>query len=272
MIFNFFPNSIDKVPAEIGALFIGDNPIFVEQSHHDLTENLFGTDNKEQSGIEMGAQQCIIVRSEEVKRKLQARLPIALILTVMESKGMEFEDVLIYNFFSDSEFSRWRLAIGEGEAAGYHGFDEKRDHALCSELKMLYVAVSRAKCQLFFIDDSVPRNPLITLWKDNALIDVSYQLHFAKGSSIEEWNQRGDEFFARDQYNEALICYKRSKNEPEIQKCNSYVDRNTALTLKAERKSNGIYQPLFIKSGEGFESLNMFLDASQCYLDGGQPM
>jgi hypothetical protein len=94
MLFNHFPNSIDKVPAENGALFIGETPIFVEQSHQNLTENLFGTDDKDQSGIEMGAHQCIIVRSDEVKRRLQIKMPIALILTVTESKGMEVRECL----------------------------------------------------------------------------------------------------------------------------------------------------------------------------------
>jgi ATP-dependent exoDNAse (exonuclease V) beta subunit len=58
---------------------------------------------------------------------------------------------------------------------------------------VLYVAITRAKCQLFILDDSFPQNPLVDLWRTNSLIEVSYQLHFAKHSTPEEWNERGEE-------------------------------------------------------------------------------
>ena len=57
---------------------------------------------REASAIEFGARQAIIVQSEETKKNLRKEIK-AIVLTVFESKGLEFDDVLLYNFFSDSK-------------------------------------------------------------------------------------------------------------------------------------------------------------------------
>ena len=56
------------------------------------------------SRIEFGAHQVVIVCSEEAKRSLPEKFDIDKdwVMTVQESKGLEFDDVLLYDFFSDS--------------------------------------------------------------------------------------------------------------------------------------------------------------------------
>ena len=51
-----------------------------------------------------------IVRDEECKHELQAKVPGALVLTILQAKGMEFEDVILFNYFTDTK-SRisWRF-------------------------------------------------------------------------------------------------------------------------------------------------------------------
>ena len=52
---------------------------------------------------EFGADQAILVRDEETKCALKkATGNKAIIITVLEAKGMEFNDCLIYNFFKSS--------------------------------------------------------------------------------------------------------------------------------------------------------------------------
>lgn len=52
---------------------------------------------------DFGAEQVILVRDDASKDKLQTQIgEIALVLTILESKGMEFDDVLVYDFFSSS--------------------------------------------------------------------------------------------------------------------------------------------------------------------------
>lgn len=41
--------------------------------------------------------------NETAKEKIPEELSLALVLTVYEAKGLEFDDVLLYNFFTDSE-------------------------------------------------------------------------------------------------------------------------------------------------------------------------
>ena len=73
-------------------------------------EDMFSTRVAAISGLDdqgfgqFGSKQVIIVRDTDDKTRLGLALgEFALILTIMESKGMEFEDVLLYDFFSTSE-------------------------------------------------------------------------------------------------------------------------------------------------------------------------
>ena len=55
---------------------------------------------------EYGEVRVILVRDEETCDKLQAELGrSSLVLTILESKGMEFEDVFLYDFLSTSPYS-----------------------------------------------------------------------------------------------------------------------------------------------------------------------
>lgn len=68
-----------------------------------------------------GAEQVILVRDEEAKAKLQAKIgDVALILTILQSKGMEFDDVLLYDFFTDAhcQSSMKSLSILAGVKTG----------------------------------------------------------------------------------------------------------------------------------------------------------
>ena len=47
--------------------------------------------------------QVILVVSDEARNSLPEELGLGLVLTIYEAKGLEFDDVLLYNFFKDSE-------------------------------------------------------------------------------------------------------------------------------------------------------------------------
>lgn len=65
---------------------------------------MFGATNLDDDPAQFGADQVIIVRDGVQKEKLVREIgDFALILTILESKGMEFEDVLLFDFFSTSE-------------------------------------------------------------------------------------------------------------------------------------------------------------------------
>ncbi|CAJ0755623.1 14736_t:CDS:10, partial [Entrophospora sp. SA101] len=101
LISHFFPESIDKLPREHGEVG-GPRPIVFEG--FDSKAFFFHEDENESSNIEFGASQVIIVRDDKTKEHLKEKIgeEFGLILTVFESKGMEFNDVFLYNFFADS--------------------------------------------------------------------------------------------------------------------------------------------------------------------------
>ena len=81
---------------------------------------------RETSRIEFGAHQVVIVRNEEAKKTVQNDFGIDpdWVMTVQESKGLEFDDVLLYNFFSDSPAEDlWRAvsSYSEADIAAYYG-------------------------------------------------------------------------------------------------------------------------------------------------------
>lgn len=53
----------------------------------------------------------IIVRDQEAKKRIPSELQHALCLTVYEAKGLEFEDVILYNFFQDSNVGKAQWAV-----------------------------------------------------------------------------------------------------------------------------------------------------------------
>ena len=132
-------------------------------------------------------------RNEEAKKSLPKELRGARPLTVPQAKGLEFDDVLLLNFFSDSLVKKeWRVLINyldeleacetsahrlrpAAEAAAGVGklghnalraleasglIDPASIRALCDELKHLYTALTRAKNFVAIVDsDAEARAP-----------------------------------------------------------------------------------------------------------------
>ncbi|KAI3893031.1 hypothetical protein MKW92_025984 [Papaver armeniacum] len=61
-----------------------------------------------------GAEQVILVRDVSGRKEISEHIgKQALILTIAECKGLEFQDVLLYNFFGASPLkSQWRVVYG----------------------------------------------------------------------------------------------------------------------------------------------------------------
>lgn len=104
LLLHYFPESFDRLEKDQG-LFEGPKPVLLEScSFGDLAMILRGN-RRQSSRIEFGAHQVILVASEEARAQMPDALKQGLILTIYESKGLEFDDVLVYNFFKDSQVS-----------------------------------------------------------------------------------------------------------------------------------------------------------------------
>ena len=83
-------------------MFSGPKPVILDTD--DFTEMviLLQGSKRKTSAIEFGAHQVILVQNEESKQALPIELSYELVLSIYEAKGLEFDDVLLYNFFKDS--------------------------------------------------------------------------------------------------------------------------------------------------------------------------
>jgi ATP-dependent exoDNAse (exonuclease V) beta subunit len=81
------------------------------------------------------------------------------------STGLEFDDVLLCNFFEDSAptASTWRVilhGLQEVHMGTVPRFDEIRHAVICTELKNLYVGLTRARRQCWIWDQSEKAAPM----------------------------------------------------------------------------------------------------------------
>ena len=84
-------------------MFPGPIPKIIKPCHTDTLLLILATNVRNPSDIQFGHHQAVIVRTE--KDKQDVPIENALVFSVYESKGLEFDDVLLYNFFSSSEVS-----------------------------------------------------------------------------------------------------------------------------------------------------------------------
>ncbi|CAD8069898.1 unnamed protein product [Paramecium sonneborni] len=100
-----FPQKIDRLRKEISDL-TGPKPIILQtEDPLDLLSYIQEFFTNEKKAVEFGCNQAIIVKDQESKEKLPQELQNALVLTIYEAKGLEFEDVILYNFFNDCAIS-----------------------------------------------------------------------------------------------------------------------------------------------------------------------
>ncbi|PBK60033.1 hypothetical protein ARMSODRAFT_966416 [Armillaria solidipes] len=217
LITTFWKDSIDRLSPEMG-IVDGVKPIFFNNEDRAQLEQFIFCDGG--NPIEFGAQQCIIVRNETAKEKLRQKVgDIGLVLTVYESKGLEFNDVLLYNFFADSSASlaQWRVVLNAIEEKKQDPrnpppqFDHIRHASICNELKSLYVAITRARENIWIADGSETGEPMRIFWTDKGLINNHTQgsdaPRLASSSTPEEWAAEGRELFNAKHFFQAKHCY-----------------------------------------------------------------
>ncbi|KAI0286423.1 hypothetical protein BC826DRAFT_1108859 [Russula brevipes] len=213
LITGFWPYAIDTLPEEKG-IVDGIKPVFFsgwDQDNVRYESFLFGTAGHH---IEFGAQQCILVRSDAARERLREQ-------DLYESKGLEFNDVLLYNFFEDSpvDVAQWRVVLNaidrdRREKIPAPTFDENRHAGVCAELKFLYVAITRARKNLWIVDRSETAEPMRIYWSSESLVqncapgtDVP---QFAVSSAPEEWAKMARTLFSHKRYFQAMHSYERA--------------------------------------------------------------
>jgi hypothetical protein len=115
--------------------------------------------------------------------------------------------VLLYNFFSSSPLqNKWRVVydymknknvIASSEQISHPDFDRNKHYLLCSELKQLYVAITRTRQRLWICESTDDYcQTMFDYWKklcivEVRLLDSKLIQAMQKGSSADDWRIRG---------------------------------------------------------------------------------
>lgn len=284
MIWKGFPETVDKLEPEVGNLS-GPRPVLFVGCDIDIlrTRNV-GSSSLSKRAADFGAEQVILVRDTKSKTSLQDQVgDVALILTILESKGMEFEDVILWNFFSecpDQAGVRILNALKNDQDA----FDPWKHGGTCSELKHLYVAITRARSQLSIIEGSettaTPVLKLLTEGFPEPLVDVARpdDTNFAvrveelrSNSSVDPaaWSQRADDLMRRRMFKEALMAFGRAGDTQGQTRAQGFLKEEEGRLRHADKDIEGFTRNMRIAI-ECFLKMNMVGDAVRVLIELGE--
>jgi ATP-dependent exoDNAse (exonuclease V) beta subunit len=105
-------------------------------------------------------------------------------------------------------YFQWRVILSavDENLKGTQVFSHEKHYIISSELKYLYVAITRSKQRIWICDESVEYSkPIQMYWKNLGLIKIVQSEDkilstLAKKSDSHEWEQKGKEFFEQRQY------------------------------------------------------------------------
>lgn len=284
MIWKGFPETVDKLDPEVGNLS-GPKPVLFVGCDVDIlrTRNV-GSSSLSKRAADFGAEQVILVRDTKSKTSLQDQVgDVALILTILESKGMEFEDVILWNFFSecpDQVGVRILNALKNDE----NTFDPWKHGGMCSELKHLYVAITRARSQLSIIEGSeTTATPVLKLLTEGflePLVDVARpnDANFAMrveelrpNSSVDHaaWSQRANELMRRHMFKEALMAFNRAGDTQGETRAQGFLKEEEGRLRHADKDIEGFTRNMKIAI-ECFLRMNMVGDAVRVLIELGE--
>lgn len=264
LVYRYFPDNIDKLPPDIGVLE-GPKPILVQtRDVEDLLLLLIGNVRSTAASIDFGAHQVVLVRNEEARQNLPDELRFAMVLTIYESKGLEFDDVLIYNFFHDSSAKNWRVfattALDDEDDATtkeVKALNAETHKILESELKLLYTAITRARVNVWIYDESKEREHMFKLFQKRNLVKVVTSVSgsavdagfecFARSTTNSEWIARGLEVWRaaeagdepkiqKSMFKVASTCFERGGAPKRAGRADALALIFEAIELKHEEK------------------------------------
>ncbi|KAF9224470.1 hypothetical protein BS17DRAFT_766503 [Gyrodon lividus] len=297
LITRFWPNAIDGLQPEHGVVD-GLKPVFFHGWDEDTVryaQFLFGAF---ESHIDFDAQQCILVRDEAAKENLRQQVgALGLIMTLHESKGLEFNDVLLYNFFEDSavDLARWRVVLDAIDdevqcngSSNIHGSkfqrDEGRYAGVCNELsdreltisqlKLLHVGITRARKNLWIVDKSTRCELMRNCTPGQDVPHPSSSV----SSTPEEWAALGHSLFKHKRYPQAMRCFERTSLPREVAVTKAYHLRELARASVGVT-SSGKQQEAFRTAATAFwvcgvntltrERHHYYRNAADCYIHAG---
>ncbi|KAL8690994.1 MAG: hypothetical protein Q9218_003687 [Villophora microphyllina] len=273
LLWKAFPETVDKMEPEKG-LTNGPLPImFVSCEPQLLADQTFKSSALPARTASFGSEQVILVRNQQAKIRLRRAIgDVALILTIVQSKGMEFNDVILYDFFSTCTDPAGLRQLPFLLGSHITKFDPVAHAAMCVELKHLYVAITRARLRLFFLEtshqkDLIPVIRIMTKSTPKPLIqvimpdDLSFNdhirsLHADDSQTPQRWAERGSDLMDGRQFDEAYLCFQRAADEQGMRLAKANSEREKGRRCLAENNLQG--------AAQGFQSAaDLFLQSNR---------
>ncbi len=176
-----------------------ESHFLVESNGHNQGEVIFLQDNDHikqelDKKTKASTRFAVIVMTEEQKPVAQKHFSTPLVFTIQEAKGLEYENIILYNFLSQEE-QRYR-EISKGvtledleKDIKFSRVKDKTDKSLevyKFYVNSLYVALTRAIKNLYWIESS-PKQQLLNLI---GLTNAQSSLEMAdSNSSLDDWRQ-----------------------------------------------------------------------------------
>ncbi|KAI3735128.1 hypothetical protein L6452_14616 [Arctium lappa] len=287
ILYCYFAHSIDVLEPET-SLISGEAPVLLESGNDEnAIVTIFGGSGGGTGGeiVGFGAEQVILVRDDCAKTEICEYVgKQALVLTIVECKGLEFQDVLLYNFFGTSPMKdQWRVIYGymkeknlvdEKGGHSFPSFSEARHNVLCSELKQLYVAITRTRQRLWICENREELSkPMFDYWNRRGLVqlrklDDSVAQAMRVASSPQEWRERGKKLYYENNFVMATMCFERAGD-----KMWEILARASGIRTSAEqmRGTNPEAASGYLREAAAmFESIGKLEPAASCYCDLGE--
>ncbi|KAI7748574.1 hypothetical protein M8C21_000113, partial [Ambrosia artemisiifolia] len=285
ILYCYFPHSIDILEPET-SLISGEAPVLLESGNDEnAIVTIFGGSGSGAEVVGFGAEQVILVRDDLAKTEICEYIgKQALVLTIVECKGLEFQDVLLYNFFGTSPLKdQWRVIyeymkerdwLDEKLHQSFPSFCETRHSVLCSELKQLYVAITRTRQRLWICENKEELSkPMFEYWKRRGLVQIrklddSVAQAMRVASSPQEWRERGKKLYYENNFVMATMCFERAGDT-------MWETLAKASGLRAYgNQMRGTNHEAFINSVRDaagmFESIGKLELAASCFCDLGE--
>ncbi|KAJ7630373.1 hypothetical protein FB45DRAFT_915319 [Roridomyces roridus] len=215
-------------------------------------------------------------------------------MTLTESKGLGDDDlskVLLYNFFEDSTVgeSQWRVVLNALDKKQSNVpaplFDELRHAGVCVELKFLYVAITRARNNVWLADTSAKGEPMRVLWTSRDEIQNctpgTDTPRLAISSTTTEWEEQGRKLFANKRYQQSKHCFDRARRPREAAMAGAYYLRQEARKSSGgtSRKAIEARKTAFLAAANAFvdcareeHTIPYFRIAAECFEDAGDDL
>nr|GEX09051.1 UvrD-like helicase, ATP-binding domain, P-loop containing nucleoside triphosphate hydrolase [Tanacetum cinerariifolium] len=181
------------------------------------------------------------------------------------------------------DLNQWRVIYGymkkydwldEKLPQSFPTFTEARHGILCSELKQLYVSITRTRQRLWICENKEELSkPMFDYWKMRGLVQIrklddSVAQAMRVVSSPQEWRERGKKFFHENNFVMAMMCFERA-GDTMWEK----LAKASGLRASADQMRESNYEAFksYVREAAGiFESVGKLESAASCYCDLGE--